>query len=242
MKTIIKDDYIYLDDGYLELYIPKYYIEHGVSQSIGTTYSSLGLLNYKLFQSQDGKLIKTGVLNIPNIIEFYPSVIKPEVNMKIYDDGPEGTYTPIGFDKGDKLFRQYYPKDIDNVVGFTNLLLDGKIDNNIPYDMITNAWLTCMRMNGANFGVPVPILEVIVSGICRDAKDQGRSFAKVIGNNPEVSKVAYRPANIRSICASESVFGALTFEDMNAMIDASLNMTAKNKDQNISPVEKIIKY
>lgn len=242
MKTSVKDGFLYLDEGKLELYLPVYYLEHKLAYQEGNIMNSFGLMSYKYYQKFDSKEpTKIGTIGIPSMTVFFPSNIIQNITTKITPDSPENTYYVLEFTKGDKITSMFVRKDADNIVTYMNLLLAGKIEGSIPYTEIDQLFIKTMTMNGADLGVPGTVIELIVAQLCRDGKDKGQPFSKTIGKNPNVPPRSYRTSNIRSICASNSVFAALSFEDMNAMLDSSINMTAKEKEQNISPIENIIK-
>ena len=46
--------------------------------------------------------------------------------------------------------------------------------------------------------------------------------------------------NMRGTAAYSSVFAAQTFEDMGRMLTTSINMTRRNTEQTISPIEKVL--
>lgn len=243
IPIISKDNIIYLKEGRLEIYLPQSYIEKGFCSINGTTVESLGVGCYKYYNKiTDTKPSKVGTLNAPTLTIFYPRDIDPSVETTIYDNGPVGEYLILHFHAGDKVLNQVCIKKLDNVVNFTNLLLGGKLDNNIPYDLITRYWISNMSINDVNFNVPAVTLDVVVSELCRNPKNTQQPFRMVIGKDPKgVSPVAYKRSNTRDNCASNSVFSAIMFEDMNRMLDASICMTVHDKKQNISPIEKIIK-
>ena len=83
---------------------------------------------------------------------------------------------------------------------------------------------------------------MVIAELCRSKHNQDVKFANVIGKNPKISPVSYVFTNIRNVCAANSVFSALTFEDMNAMLDASLNTTSTGREQKTSPMEQITKF
>jgi hypothetical protein len=116
-----------------------------------------------------------------------------------------------------------------------------KVDNNIPYPLLSKIFTKNSTDNGVDLGVPIQIIDLIIYKVCRDKKDVSRPFGQIIGKNPKVSPIAYQFANMRDICGADSVFAALTFEDMNTMLDSSLNMTMNGDSQNLSPTEQIIK-
>ena len=91
-----------------------------------------------------------------------------------------------------------------------------------------------------SLGVPVATMELIIHAMCIDPVT-GKSFGKVLGEDPKHSTIGYTFMNVREASAA-SIFGALSFEDQNAMLDVAINMTNQNKEQKISPLEKVIKY
>lgn len=245
MKTSNKDGIIYLDEGKLEVYTPQAYIG-SVASINGDTASTLGSAVYKFYKDpKDKKPTKVGVMNIPSIITFYPTYIESNVKDTIWDgvynDLNENEYTVLAFEPGSKLMNQYSIKHLNNVVSFFDLLIERKIDNNIPYNMLSKIFMKNCTMNGVNLGCPISIIDLIIYKLCRSKKDVNKPFAHVIGKDPKVSQVAYQFVNIRDICSADSVFAALAFEDMNSMLDSSLNMTLKEQEQNVSPIEQIIK-
>ena len=245
MKTSVKDGVIHLDEGKLEVYTPQGYIG-SVASINGDTASTLGAVVYKFYKNpKDKKPTKVGVMNIPSIITFYPTYIESNVKDTIwdgiYDDLNENEYTVLSFEPGSKLMNQYNIKHLNNVVSFFDLLIERKIDNNIPYGLLSKIFMKNCTMNGVNLGCPISVTDLIIYKLCRYKNDINKPFAHVIGRNPKVSPVAYQFVNIRNICSTDSVFAALAFEDMNSMLDSSLNMTLKEQEQNISPIEQIIK-
>ena len=116
----------------------------------------------------------------------------------------------------------------------------GKIKN-IPYDKLLDVWQKNLELNDVNLGVPSSILELIISEIYRNPKNPNEKFSKYINENPKAHKMFYRASNIREICSRNSTFAALTFEDFDTMVTASLNMNKYNKKQVESPIEKVLK-
>ena len=97
-------------------------------------------------------------------------------------------------------------------------------------------------MNNVNLGVPNYVLEMIISVMYRDKNDPTQKFASVFGKDPNVSEYDYQTCNIRRACQYASTFSAITFEDVDTMITASLNRSAQNKEEAYTPIEEIIKY
>lgn len=243
VKLSVKNNMFYLEEGMLELYIYQDYMEKNSAKIVGTKVESLGLLPMALFK--DIKATKPtwqGTLMIPTTTTFYPSSTDTDQRLKLYPDSDEKEYTVIRFEKGDRFTSPDIIQNLDNVVLFTEMILNGRLDCNIPYDQLSTAWVKNMLLNKVSLNVPITNIESIVANLCRYKDDLTKPFSWVYGKNPDkVSQVAYRFVNVREICAADSVFGALSFEDMNYMLDSSLNMTSEGREQRISPVEKVIK-
>ena len=112
---------------------------------------------------------------------------------------------------------------------------------NIDYSKIKPLWDKNLSMNGVSFGVPSATMSVIISEVYRCKEKPELKYAKVVGKNFTKVQLDYITSNIREICARNSTFAALTFEDFDAMLTASLNIKNYNRRESISPVEKIIK-
>ena len=246
MEFTVKDNITHLKSGKLEIFTPQSYL--GRCNFInGDKMEAMGLVPYKFYaKASDKKPTKVGVLNSPSMVTFYPSDIEQNETDRIwdgiYDVTNENVYTKLTFEGGDRVMNRFIVQKLDNVTIFTDLLIGGKIDNNIPYNYLAPAWLKNQIMNDKDLHVPATTLNIVVYELCRSQKNMDVRFGSLYGKDPKISPVAYRFANIRQICASNSVFAALAFEDMNAMLDSSLNMTSKQKEQNISPLERVIKY
>ena len=97
-------------------------------------------------------------------------------------------------------------------------------------------------MNDVNFGVPSLILEIILGVSYRSKDNTALKFAKIIGSpSYKGSEYDYKMASIREICQYASTFSAITFEDMDSMICASINRERDKKEESYSPVEKLFK-
>ena len=245
MKLTVNDNnMVVLDKGRLELFVDQRYMGGKMGKLSGSTLTTLGLLPYRLYKSIDDKTpCETGrynTLNIPSLVEFHPTKLDMDVTVKLYPDSEDKKYTIMTFDAGTGMWSQYGVQALENSQMFVDAILGGQLDTNIPYTMLVPAWLKNLKLNGQNAGVPVAIMEIIIHAMCRD-KRTGKPFGEVIGKDPSHSLIGYNFMNVREASAA-SIFGALSFEDQNSMLDVAINMTTQNKEQRISPLEKVIKY
>lgn len=236
-----KGDNLVVTEGAVKVYIMKSWVGKKPTRIIGRRVNSLGLLPMKFYKDNTYKTeIETRTLCIPSVIDFNPYDIQDE-HVKIYPESDPKDYMVMMFEKGDAICPMVGPIRLDNVVLFTDLMLNGQLDNNIPYNILTKAWVLNMISNKESLHVPITNIDYIVSCLCRYKHDKSKRFAEIYGKNPKISQVEYVFQNIREICAGTSVFSALAFEDMNFMLDSSLNMTLSEKEQTESPLEPIIK-
>lgn len=244
VQFAVRDGLFYLEDGMIELYVYQDYMEKNTSKIVGTKAESIGLLPMAYFKNPlNTKPTWSGTLKIPTMATFYPSSTDTNQKIKLYKDSDEKEYSILRFEKGDKVTPVGVIQNLDNVVLFTEMMLNGRLDCNIPYSILPESWVKNMLLNKVSLAVPITNIASIVATLCRYKDDLSKPFSWFYGKNPDkVSQFAYRFINLREICAAESVFGGLSFEDMNYMLDTSLNMTITEKEQRISPVEKIIKY
>ena len=97
-----------------------------------------------------------------------------------------------------------------------------------------------MIMNDISLNVPVTTLSTITKELCRDPKNMSTRWADVIAKQKTPSMIGYVFGNIQELSAS-SVFGGISFENFNQMVDIGLSMTKEDKQQIISPIEDILK-
>jgi len=229
---------IFIGD-YLEFYIPAFYFESKFAENYGSAINVFGIFNARVF-SNKGAPMKLETFNIPSMIYIYPTESEKK-DIQLVDDGEVESYYVAKFYKGNKIMASNIAQDATNVELFIDFLFRGKIPKTIPYGSILSIWQKNLSLNGVKIEVTSTVLELIIAEIYRDKKKPEQTFAKVIGKDPAVSPYGYRTANIREICARNSTFAALTFEDLDSMITTSLNIKNYNKQETESPIEKIIK-
>lgn len=241
--SLDKQDYV-LNKGVLKLYVLQKYIDTNISKIEGAIVGSLGLLPFRWYASlkdaENEKPSITGTMNIPSYINFYPQDVDSDKVISIYKESYDKPYCILTFGDGYKCFQGEIIQQLSNVTLFEEVLLAGRLDDNIPYNLITPAWIQNMVMNDISLNVPAATLSTIVMQMCRDPKNTKRTFAQSIANQKNPSMVGYRFANVRELSAS-SVFGGLSFEDFNYMADLGLSMSKEEREQTLSPVEDIIK-
>lgn len=233
-----------LKKGVLRAYVLQKYIDTSIGTVEGSTVSTLGLLPYRWYESikaaDEDKPSASGTLCIPSYIKFYPQDVDSDKDVQIYPESITKPYCILTFGDGYKCFQSEIIQDLDNVTLYEETFLDGRLDDNIPYNLLTSSWIMNMTMNDISLHVPVTTLSTITAQLCRDPKNMERRWCDVIATQKNPKMIGYRFANIREMSAS-SVFGGLSFEDFNYTVDIALSMTKEDREQKISPIEDILK-
>ena len=233
-----EDDVIIHTGELLEFYIPSSFFETNIAKYEGSEINTLGLFYVREFKGD--KALFTELLNLPSWISLFPDSTREE-HITITGHEKDDKYTIASFYKNSPVMTSYMNQNSDNIENYLNLILAGKI-NHVPYDMMMKLWEKNLSINSLGLGVPASSQEIILSEMYAASDNPDITFCVAKNKNPKLNTLDYRSRNIRDICSRSSTFAALSFEDFDTMLASSLNMTKEEKEQNISPLEKVIKY
>lgn len=127
-----------------------------------------------------------------------------------------------------------------NANSFLTMLTTAKITTDKP-EKLSDIFRSNTSMNGLTLRVQSALVETMISELTRYSKDVSIPY-RIALNNPKVQVGEFKMVNIKEISRLSSVFNAISFEDIKKSIEASVLMTRNKKDQNISPVEAVLKY
>ena len=235
---VIGDDIILTGDE-LRCYIPDTYFDKKVAEIKGDVVESIGVFPCIVYSKDKPGKVET--FNIPTKTTFFPTAISAAEISLIPSSNPT-RYKILKFFKGDIICKKYIIPNSINVESYFGMMTNKTVPDTTPYGKIMKIWTGNIGINNVNIGVPSVVLELVASEVYRDENNPSNKFALVIGKNPNHSDTGYSQANMREICGKNSTFAAVTFEDIDSAITTSLNMKLYNKDQKISPMEKVIKY
>lgn len=236
----IHDGMTILDKGRLDIFVYEKYIG-SLANISGDIVNSIGILPYRWYAKwDDEKPAKTGTLKIPSSVDFHPTDIKMGETLKIYPESDNKDYTVMSFFEKDKCWSNVIVQSMGSAMEFTESLFKGRLDTNIPYNLLVPYWETIGIQNGVDLGISGPAMEIVVRQVCRYKNDRSILYSQILEKRPEIGQVSYQFMNSRDLCAVSGVFSSISFEDMNAMIDNSINITSQKKTQEHSPIEDII--
>lgn len=229
---------------YAEAYIEEGFYETAKMEQKGIQYDLLGIFNMRFFKDDTGKdpspLL---VFNFPTRIMIQPTAQEKRTMVLNPAEG-EKTYIILKYYSEDLIIinRNVVSKFV-NTEQFFKIFTGGKFPTCVPYDAVLPMMLDNMAINKQkNLDSSPLIFSFIVGESIRAKKDKSKPFRMIYGktDNP----FAWIGASARSIAENNSTFTAITFEDPNQMLQASIARarSGKEEDDVESPLEDTIKY
>jgi len=199
-SLVLKEPY------YAEIRIPIEMFDKGIANIFGDTVSTFFFVDIYIWDEYtDVPLIKDATkinIRIPNILSSRPTRIK-------YDS--KNSENILEFMPNDQvIMTTMVPKKSEVVVEFFEIMLDGKIPDDIPYNEISGYFEECARINGVNLRANSLYVDAMVASICRDPNNNSRQFKELIAENPKVSMYSRKVVNADLIPSMTSQFNAIT--------------------------------
>lgn len=238
-------DTVIFNGNYMEVYIPKeFFDELEISQFSGHKIDTLGIFEFKIFSDSEGRKGVLHTLKCPTTITTIPSFVEDigggELDLQ---EEESSSYKVLKYYKGDIFIENLFVvKKTDNVNLFMNLLMSGKLPRLLPYDEILKIFLQCLTINSVNLKSSSTVYECIISEICRDDENIYQPFRFKAGKSDKVNMLNYKSINIKELPKYNSVFSAVTFENIDFSMISSINRGRQKKIDKESPVERTIKY
>jgi hypothetical protein len=221
------------------------FIKQEKDQLIATTDLQI-VLDKDLFDSEIAN-IKDNTIHTIGFFQFKVNNATYQVNLPVevvlnfseIETDKDNLY--IHYSKNDIIIDSTtYIKSASNVNKFINYLISGKIQVKNPEDFIF-LFTNSAKMNNVRFSAQMSSIEAMAAELTRYSKDETKTL-RIALRDKNVNKNDFVISSIKNIPRSTSVFNALSFEDINKSLQSAVLMSRKNKDQNISPIEKIIYY
>jgi|GEM_PF-1839457 len=250
---IEKDNQLIFNGVYMEVYIPKSYFENNIATILGNRVKTLGIFDFKIFNSIDGKSTDKSrnlykcpleIVMQPSSIEKGQTIVK---NLEIdeedeTDDNVENVVT-LKFYKNDIfILNEVIEQNVSSVNTLVKLLNSGKINKSVDYKEIINLLLDNLEANNFNLKTPSLDLELIISELYRQKKDTTKPYRMIAGKTGKVNKDEYVPTSVKKISTNNSTFTAISGENIRMALISSVNKTQQDKPEKESPVEKVMKY
>ena len=231
--------HIYVDDDYMELYIPTYFFDQNRRYAVdfSTTIETLGLIHCGLFNK--GQLESIQLFKHPYTIVVY---VYDSERRTINIPGQGNTPCKVlKYTKGAMMMDSVIIQDAQSSLSYLYCQTEAMIPKSVPYDKLATAWQRNKSINSVSFGVRNEVEEMVIAAECKLDGDMNKKFAQVYGSDLRVSPYAYKPVTSRQVCQYSSTFAGITFEDIDSMITTSINRTREKRPEEYTPIEAVIK-
>lgn len=238
----VEGESIVLADGYdyAEGYIDRDFYDSTKGSLEGKAYRMIGVFHMRIFKEEGGEQVsKLLMFNFPTLMFSQPTAVTNK-NLTLIPDAGERSYMVFKFFRGDKVIvNRSVIKLFDFTETFFKAFNAGKLMPTIPYTELIGLLLKNMDINGQNnLDSPPFIFSAMIGEACRYVDNKAIPFRKEFNNG--ASEFSYRPSNFRDIARNSSTAAAITFEDMDSMVEASIVRTRYDQPNPESPLEKIM--
>jgi len=224
---------------YVEIRLHDDYFNSNIATMIGDGVETFGFLDIFAWDSytddmKDSDATKIS-MRLPTTI-----VTKP---MRIVNDS-KNSMTILEYHGGDQfVVSTLVAKSHSRLFKYFNLMLTGKLPDDIGYDKIVSYFETCAIINGINIKANSIFLDIIAMVVSRDPENLSRQFRQAIKANPKVSMTARKLVNMDVIPSLTSQFSALTGSNPKYGITSSIGAVRSGdfKPAAESDIEKAIK-
>jgi hypothetical protein len=226
------DSLLFNEKGQFVFYVPEVYFDRGDAQIKGEYINLLGILDYTIFKEY-GSNIGLKRFYFPTVFLCKPSRIEKIKNVKLKESTEKLDYRMLVFEKGDAIVvSTKVPQNIANVEDFYRIFLTGKLPTTIPYDKLQDYFIESMELNGSSYGMTLQMFGIVVSEMCRDAKDPSVAFRHTKFRD----QMSYRAISIKDLPKYISPSSSISSENWDlGVMGAIMNPTDAN-----SPMEKLL--
>ena len=232
-----------VDDGSeLVYYVPENFFNNTSKNPIakvdGEYISLIGLCLWTVID-KNGKPGKFRSLKIPTMFNCKPYTVDKIKNEKLPGTAEAADYRILRFRYGDEVISNIRTeKNVDNAeMLFKILVFTGNIPTLISYDDIWKLFLENASANGFNYGLNIQLYCMLMSLICRNRNNIEEPFRYTNMKD----KHSYKPISIRLVPKFISPFTAITSENFDEGLRASIMMSDKPESEiPYSPIEKIL--
>ena len=242
-----ENDKILVDCHAMDVFLPESYIGSGYrGESYYSVYGNLikyyALGNMRFYRNEkeveNPLSVKTYVLGVPTVITSKPSEISTG-NVQFTADGPVRKCVILRYYKNDEFMcSQNTIATFYHMMMLTNRLNGGKITF-IPPHLMPSIIEQAERMNYQNLRLPKEEIEMLISERYRDPNHPSRRLRFATGLSPDSDRiVSYR---MRDDAMQTTTFQAITHEDINKSLIASVNRKKRGIHNEPTVTERIVR-
>lgn len=246
MLTVSKNQMI-VDCYSIELYLPAEYADSAYRGSsyysvLGTKIKFLGIGNIRFFRTQKEVDNPDGVKVYPFAVPMLLTTEPSEVDIREIKFSPQSRLRKciiLSYNKGDRfLVNTETIKNTDSMMMLLSRLEQGKLDF-IPPEVAVQCVADCETMNGISLRIPSEEMEIFVAERYRDPSQPGRKYRFHTGTVAPPDNVISH--NMRTDAIQGTTYQAITHEDINSALIASINRKKDGIIDDPTTMERIVR-
>lgn len=239
MKGLIKDsNNNYICDAFkINVYINSYFFDKDLAVENGDKIETIGICFIEVFEKETSKP------------EVYNLKLPVQIGIK-FNDRSKTIRKFITEEEEFQVFTVYQGNIlIENAVHvesspgyarFLNFILNGKIPETVKYTELPFVLTDSARLNGVGTGVPMFIIEMMMTELARDKKDNTIPYRLTAGKTGD--EFGYETVRMNDVPSMSSVFSALAFENFDNSVAKSIVISKNGKRNSKPPTEDILYY
>ena len=210
-----------------------------MAEERGGSVNTLGMLYIEAFKLIDSEPEVFG-MNLPVELNIQYSEIS-KARRRFKDMNTEDDFKVLTSYKGELVIKNaIHVESAGNSADFLNSLLYGKLPESIKYSDLPDVMRSNAEYNGLKLGVPNVIVEIMMSELARDRRDNTVAYRFIAGKTGKED--GYESVRINDIPSMSGVFQSLAFENIDASIGKSLVMSLPGHRNIAAPTEKILYF
>jgi hypothetical protein len=229
-----KNAILFDEDGEFVFYVPEKYFDLKTAFSAGDYINILGILDYSI-EDKNGKKGTLKQFHYPTRFLTKPYRIDKVKQVKLIGSSKTQDYRFLRYKKGDPVIVETkVPEEIENVEDFINLfVITGNIPNTIPCHKLQDYFINNMKYNGNSYNICLQIIGVMLSELCRSAKDPNIPFR--LSGSKDMND--YQSISVKEVSKMVSPYSAITSENFD---DSVVHAIMNDKKMVDSPLEKVM--
>lgn len=242
----IVDGQAIVDCYALELYLPAEYVDAAYRGSpyysvLGTKIKFFGVGMFRAFRSQkevdNPESVEAYPFGVPMLLTTEPDETDVR-DVRFSKNGPLRKCIVLSYNKGAKfLITTETIKNSDAMMMYLSRLEQGKLDF-IPPEIAIEMEADCERMNGSNLRIPSEEMEIFVAERYRDPDHPGRKYRFHTGVVDPDTMISH---NMRTDAIQGTAYQAITHEDINSALIASINRKKDGVVDEPTMMERIVR-
>lgn len=228
----------YNANGEFIFFVPEKWFDTNIAQIHGELINLIGILDYTI-ADENGKFGKLKHFYWPSAFVTRPYSMETRKGVKLTKNSPVLDYRLLKYKKGDEVIcSTKVPQLADNIEEIYRMFLSGNmtITQTFPYNKLQDIFMDSVQLGGSSYANTMQLLGVVIAGIARNPENRTEPYRCGDTSNP----YNYKIVPVDKIAKYTSPQTALTSQNWDEACMAMVTLSANNKFDSISPIEKLL--